>query len=344
MVDVTIRGAGIIGLTLAWVCVQRGAKVCVIDPFGPGAGSSGGLVGALAPHVPENWNQKKAFQLESLLMAEVFWQEVEAASGLSTGYGRFGRVQPLPDARAVELARQRTHTSLELWQGKAHWTVTDAPRLGQWQPRSASGYYVYDTLSARLHPRRACNALAAAVEAKGGRIAKAAEDVGHVVHCSGWHGLKDLNAAFERPLGNGVKGQAALLDCRAVDMPQLFVGGLHVVPHSDGTVAIGSTSERVFEHTSDTDAQLDLVLEKACAALPVLREAEVLERWAGLRPRAKSRAPMLGRHPLFEGAYIANGGFKIGFGMGVEVGRVMASLILEEIDTIPAEFAPEASL
>jgi glycine/D-amino acid oxidase-like deaminating enzyme len=53
---------------------------------------------------------------------------------------------------------------------------------------------------------------------------------------------------------------------------------------------------------------------------------------------------MLGRHPLFEGAYIANGGFKIGFGMGVEVGRVMASLILEEIDTIPAEFAPEASL
>jgi glycine/D-amino acid oxidase-like deaminating enzyme len=117
-----------------------------------------------------------------------------------------------------------------------------------------------------------------------------------------------------------------------------------MVPHWNGTVAIGSTSERVFEHASDTDAQLDLVLEKACVALPVLREAEVLERWAGLRPRAKSRAPMLGRHPLFEGAYIANGGFKIGFGMGVEVGRVMASLILEEIDTIPAEFIPEASL
>jgi glycine/D-amino acid oxidase-like deaminating enzyme len=338
MVDVTIRGAGIIGLTLAWVCVQRGAKVCVIDPFGPGAGSSGGLVGALAPHVPENWNQKKAFQLESLLMAEVFWQEVEAASGLSTGYGRFGRVQPLPDARAVELARQRTHTSLELWQGKAHWTVTDAPRLGQWQPRSASGYYVYDTLSARLHPRRACNALAAAVEAKGGRIAKAAEDVGHVVHCSGWHGLKDLNAAFERPLGNGVKGQAALLDCRAVDMPQLFVGGLHVVPHSDGTVAIGSTSERDFDQATSTDTQLDQLIDTARQSVPALRDAPVLERWAGVRPRSKSRAPVMGRWPGRTGHFISNGGFKIGFGMAPGMARVMADLVLDGQDVIPDDF------
>lgn len=70
MVDITVRGAGVLGLSIAWACVLRGARVQVVDPFGPAAGSSGGLVGALAPHVPENWNPKKAFQLESLLMAE----------------------------------------------------------------------------------------------------------------------------------------------------------------------------------------------------------------------------------------------------------------------------------
>ena len=75
MPEITVRGAGIFGLSLAWVMIQRGATVQVVDPFGPGAGSSGGLVGALAPHVPENWNDKKAFQLESLLMAEAFWTE-----------------------------------------------------------------------------------------------------------------------------------------------------------------------------------------------------------------------------------------------------------------------------
>ena len=95
MVDITVRGAGILGLSIAWICTERGATVQVIDPNGPAAGSSGGVVGALAPHVPENWNPKKQFQLESLLMAKGFWADVEAVSGRSSGYARTGRIQAL---------------------------------------------------------------------------------------------------------------------------------------------------------------------------------------------------------------------------------------------------------
>jgi glycine/D-amino acid oxidase-like deaminating enzyme len=47
--DVTIFGAGLFGLGVAWACASRGARVRVVDPAGPGAGASGGLVGALAP-------------------------------------------------------------------------------------------------------------------------------------------------------------------------------------------------------------------------------------------------------------------------------------------------------
>lgn len=83
MVDVTVRGAGIFGLSIARICARRGAKVQVVDPSGPGAGSSGGLVGALAPHVPENWNAKKAFQFDSLIMAEPFWRQIEDTGGVS---------------------------------------------------------------------------------------------------------------------------------------------------------------------------------------------------------------------------------------------------------------------
>jgi len=45
MADVTILGAGIFGLSIAWACKKRGAKVQVVDPYGAGSGSSGGLVG-----------------------------------------------------------------------------------------------------------------------------------------------------------------------------------------------------------------------------------------------------------------------------------------------------------
>jgi glycine/D-amino acid oxidase-like deaminating enzyme len=89
---------------------------------------------------------------------------------------------------------------------------------------------------------------------------------------------------------------------------------------------------------------LDDVIDRAIAALPALAEAQVIERWAGVRPRAKSRAPMLGHHPNKPGAFIANGGFKIGFGMAPKAGDCMADLILEGRDSIPEDFKPEASL
>ncbi len=86
-----------------------------------------------------------------------------------------------------------------------------------------------------------------------------------------------------------------------------------------------------------------VAIERATAAMPVLHGAEVIERWAGLRPRARTRAPMLGAWPGKPGHFIANGGFKIGFGIAPMVGQVMADLILDGRDTIPAEFRPEAS-
>ncbi|MDO6798971.1 NAD(P)/FAD-dependent oxidoreductase [Shimia thalassica] len=344
MVDVTVLGAGAFGLSVAWACLQRGAKVRVIDPYGVGAGSSGGLVGALAPHTPENWNDKKEFQFQSLIMAEGFWAEVEETGGVSSGYGRTGRLQPVLNNRGLELARARQETSGALWRGQATWRVISEEDAGPWAPRTPTGFLIHDTLSARMHPRMACASLAVAIQEKGGEITKEAPHEGQVVWATGWQGLVSLSQDMGRMVGNGVKGQAALLRLDRPDLPQLFADSVHVVPHVDGTVAIGSTSEREFENPTSTDAQIDAVLERAFAAVPALKNAEVIERWAGVRPRAKSRAPMLGRHPLREAAFIANGGFKIGFGMAPKVGAVMADLILDGVDTIPDDFRPEASL
>jgi glycine/D-amino acid oxidase-like deaminating enzyme len=52
----------------------------------------------------------------------------------------------------------------------------------------------------------------------------------------------------------------------------------------------------------------------------------------------------LGQHPNKPGAFIANGGFKIGFGMAPKAGDCLADLILEGRDSIPEDFKPEASL
>ena len=343
-VDVTIYGAGAFGLAVGYACALRGAKVRVIDPNGVAAGSSGGLVGALAPHVPENWNTKKAFQFESLIMAETFWSEVERISGESCGYLRSGRVQPLGDDRAVALAETRAKTAADLWQGKAEWSVLPVEQFGAWAPKSDTGMVVFDTLTARIHPRRATRALAAAIIALGGEVVAEGKPEGQIVYATGWRGMVELSEQLGKSVGGGVKGQAALLRYDAANLPQLFADSLHIVPHADGTVAIGSTSERDFDSPETVDHQIEDVIARAIDAFPVLEGAQVIERWAGVRPRAKSRAPMLGKHPVVDGAFIANGGFKIGFGMAPKVGAVMADLILGGVDHIPEGFRPEDSL
>ena len=342
--DVTILGAGVFGLSIAFCCSLRGARVRVIDPAGVAAGASGGFVGALAPHTPDLWLPKKQFQLESLLYSRSFWPEVEANSNMMTGFSNHGRLQPINEERLVALALSRISDAEKNWGDKAVWEVVSANQVGDWAPPSATGQLIYDTLSAHIHPLKATYALARAVENLGGVITPAGARQGIIIDARGWQGLIEISKTLKQEIGNGVKGQAALLDFYSPGKPQLFSDGLHIVPHLDGTVGIGSTSERYFKSPTNTDEQLDDLIAKAKKLFPVLKDAPVISRWAGVRPRAFTRAPMLGQHPVNQDWFIANGGFKIGFGMAPKIGQVMADLVLDGVDNIPNDFRASASL
>ena len=341
MAQITVMGAGIFGLSAAWVMARRGASVTIIERAHIGAGSSGGVVGALAPHVPENWNTKKAFQLDSLLMAEEFWADIAAMSGIDPGYARLGRVQPIPDAAALDRAHDRAAGAAELWQARAEWRVLrvqDTPGL---EFTSPTGWAIYDTLTARLLPRGASSALVAGLKSMGARFVtgdQPSDGAETVLWATGAQGLADLGEDLGHTMGGAVKGQAALFDADFRNAPQLFIDGLHIVPHADGTTAIGSTSERLYGSPTNTDEQLETLIGRARAACPELADALVLERWAGLRPRSPSRAPMLGPWPGRAGHFVLNGGFKIGFGMAPKLAHLAAELLLDGSDTVPEGF------
>lgn len=344
-IDVTVRGGGVFGLACAFTLARRGARVRLIEAARIGAGSSGGHVGALAPHVPENWNPKKQFQLESLLMAEAFWADVAGLGGGDPGYARLGRLQPLEDADAVARAIARTAGADLHWQGRAEWRVVPVAQFGNFAPSSNTGLVVHDTLTARANPRRAGAALVLALQALGAEVViDDAPEAGAVIHATGAAGLADLSRDLGQHVGGGIKGQSALLRHDAGPVPQIFAEALHIVPHADGTVAIGSTSERDYDAPDTVDGQLEGLIARARAICPALEGAEVIDRWAGLRPRTRSRAPMLGEWPGRPGHFIANGGFKIGFGMAPKVAEVMADLVLEGRDAIPEGFRVEDSL
>lgn len=341
--EVTVIGAGIFGLAAAWELARRGARVRVVEAAAVGAGSSGGTVGALAPHAPENWNAKKQMQLDALVAAESWWGQVRSAGGIDPGYARTGRVQPADPAQEP-LLRARIKAAAQNWPEGFGMALVDRLPDGALRPESASGLFLMDNLTARLAPRAACRALAAAIRAAGGEVLEGCGPQspdrlrGTVIWATGAPGLADLSADLDRAVGAGVKGQSALLAVHAPAAPQVFAAGVHIVPHGDGTVAVGSTSERDFADPQTTDAQLDAVIAAAVAICPALTGAPVLDRWAGVRPRAASRAPLIGRWPGRPGHMVANGGFKIGFGMAPVIAALLADLVLDGVDRIPQPF------
>lgn len=339
--SVTVIGAGIFGLACAFALIRRGAKVHVIEARRIGAGSSGGHVGALAPHAPENWNPKKALQLDSLLAAPAFWDAVGAASGLPSGYGRTGRLQPVPDQQTADRLHDRITAARSNWPAPLSMWLTDTPD-GDLIPHSPTGLWLCDSLTARLNPRAACASLAAAIRAMGGEITEGTaaqpDDIpGPALWATGAEGLVTLTQDLGRTIGQGVKGQSLLLEHAAPDTPQIFADGLHIVPHADGTTAIGSTSENSYDHDRP-DGQTDALLARARSVCPALADAPVLDIWAGIRPRARSRAPVLAPWPGRPGHVIANGGFKIGFGMAPTIADHAARLILDGATDLPPLF------
>jgi glycine/D-amino acid oxidase-like deaminating enzyme len=337
-VEVRVMGAGVFGLCTALVLVRRGLAVEVVDPGGIGAGASGGLVGALAPHAPDRWGAMQAFQLAALVAAPGWWAGVAAEGGVDPGYARTGRLMPLPDAAAVARAEARGAAAAAHWGGAGAWRVVPTP--DGLAPRSATGLCAQDTLTARIAPRRALAALAAAIRARGGAV-RAEPQAGRTpdvtVWATGAAGLADLSADLGRDVGRGEKGQALLLAQDAGDAPVIGDDGLWIVPHAGGTVAVGSTSERDWA-TPGPDAALDALKARAAALVPALAGARVIERWAGIRPRAASRLPLVGPWPGRPGVFVANGGFKTGFALAPAVAGLLGDLIAGDRDAIPDAF------
>ena len=341
--DIEIIGAGIFGLATAFACAKRGAKVRVIEQCKIGSGASGGILGALAPHTPEAWNSKKQFQLDSLLMAEEWWREAQIIGRMDPEFERCGRVQPIANERALMLAQKRANAAKLRWGDLAEWTIETADT--HWAPVSSSGLVIRDTLSARIAPRKALQCLAVAIEALDGQIIEQSshpQGADLTIHTTGFAGLAALGELVGHDVGCGEKGQAALLAYQAGDKPQIYSDGIYAVPHRGGHVAIGSTSERHFENAEVSGPVINSMITRVKTEIPALRNAPVVATWAGIRPRSATRAPILGPFPGRSGHFIANGGFKIGFGLAPKVGEVMADLVLQSKDEIPVELHPEA--
>ncbi|MEM7422276.1 MAG: FAD-dependent oxidoreductase [Pseudomonadota bacterium] len=348
--DVLVVGAGVFGLSIALAARRAGLCVRVLEASHPGAGASGGIVGALTPHAPSRWRPMMAFQFRALLSMSDHVERLERETGLRVGYRRSGRVTPLVSEKSRAAAERDVEASPRKWGDAARFEILDAvpSELAGWiQPEAAPFGVVRDTVSARIDPRAYIRALAAAVGDDlicGARATWFDPETARVESSAGTFCADNLvlaGGASAWPLirnrredlaGSAVKGQAALVAADAVHLPVLYQDGLYVIPHSGGRIAVGSTSEKIFDRAEETDERLDALLDRARTMCPALATAAVTERWAGVRPKPPGREPLVGPWPAAPRTWLATGGFKISFG----IAHAVADAVVAGIAGCPA--------
>ncbi|ASP31918.1 FAD-binding oxidoreductase [Labrenzia sp. VG12] len=349
--DVAIAGAGIFGLAIARAAIEAGLKTVVFDRAHVGAGSSGGVLGALMPHMPARWNPKKEFQFQALSCLEERIRLLETETGQTCGYARCGRILPLTTTDKLEHHLERAEESKIRWKSEETgftYVVETAGSRSDWLDAAAAPHgIVYETLAARISPRQYLASLATFVRQHGTLLegievsgfdptssrvenvnGQAVARARSLVVTGGFAAFDLIERLTGERVGRGEKGQALLLDGKGLeDRSAIYCDGLYVVPHANGTVAIGSTSDREFQDDLPSADRSTELLQRATAFCPSLKGRKILSDWAGIRPRCHKRDPLVGRLPGHENVFAATGGFKISFG----IAHLIADALIAEI-------------
>lgn len=364
--DILVVGGGVLGLWVARHAALAGASVIICEKRKVGAGASGGFLGALMPHMPDGWDAKKQMQYEALCDLPNVVARLEDDTGGSCGFRRCGRLMPMTHDKMPDNAGRRIIGSGKHWldeEGQPAYSMrgleaSEVVDVGWMTPKIAPFGATYDDFSARVNPRGYLSALKKFAE-ENCRLIEGADVVDlnpgekyvtladgstisaeNTIVTAGYEAYPMLQPLMVemnegKSIGRGVKGQAVLLQYEHDDtLPIVYHDRSYVVPHANNLVAIGSTSQGIWEgdpHAFD-EGNMSFY-ENALKLVPSLADAPIIGKWAGVRPRNtledRGTDPYYEAVPGVDGLFAVIGGFKITLGIGHEITKRLVASILE---------------
>jgi glycine oxidase len=343
--EIAIVGGGIIGLSAALELAAAGRQVTVFERGRAMQEASWAAAGMIAIRDPENPAALRSLAELSGQLYPQFLAAIERLSGervpIRTTQAIQGVERPVPDNRI--LAREELEAL--------------APGLS---PTGGLQFFLHDEQS--LDPRDLGRALPRAARAagvilledtaviaireaaEGVRIETGAGETGgtasetwaakSVIHCSGaWaEGLTGLPISPR-------KGQMVVVEDRTPDDRTtvrlrfvLRTPEVYLVPRGDGRIVIGATVEDAGFDKLVEEAAIAHLLERAATLWPPVRNARIVDSWAGLRPATHDELPVIDRCGMH--SWAAVGHFRNGILLAPGTARLVRELVLGEAQSV----------
>jgi glycine oxidase len=326
--DVIVIGGGIIGLSLAIELRKHGASVLVVERGEPGREASYAAGGMLVDCPLETPPALQTLATASAKMYPEFAHELEVESGVKVD---------LRDKGTILFLSERHHVTAEF----------SAVQANELEPAIEGDATLAVYLNERSVDPRALVAaavktaknrgvdfssgdVATAVHQSEGKVTgittnKTSFAAPKVVNCAGaWSGSIAPLPLPTRP----VKGQMLCVVMPSRNLLQHVVRTpkVYLIPRSDGRLLIGATVEEAGFDKRTVPSTIQRQRQAALELVPKLRDAKILEDWAGLRPGTPDALPILGETSL-PGYYVATGHFRDGVLLAPITAHIMAAVI-----------------
>ena len=314
--DVTVIGAGVVGLATAVELAERGARVTLIERSSELGGNASWLAGGMLAPCCEG-ESAPASVVERGAKAIDWW------SRHAPGVVREGALVIAPPRDVGEIDRFAART-------RGHERVGEE-RIAALEPDLAGRFArgLFFASEGHVDPRVALRALCDELVACGASLCfgvdgETAPKRGAVIDCRGFAARPDL------PELRGVRGEMILVRSREIALtrtvrllhPRI---PLYVVPRADGLFMIGATMIESADRGPMSVRSAIELLSAAYALHPAFGEAEIVEMRADVRPAFPDNEPRIVEK---NGRIYVNGFYRHGFLLAPDFAARAAALAL----------------
>jgi glycine oxidase len=336
-VNVTVIGAGIIGLSIAHELASRGAAVRVIEARAAGQGATRASAGMLAPYIEGHSDSLLQLGVCSFKQYDAFIDRISTDARLPIEYRRAGTLQV---ARNDAEARPLVALARRLAESQVSHALLDAKQVHEMEP-ALQGVSLALHIPEHGYVKVAAlmSALVAALARQGvtvtaGRVESLDEVAGDAIVVAAGSWSSELVPAVSgqsrtipvRP----IRGQLLHLRLPRPPLSRVIWGDrCYLVPWLDGSVLVGATVEDVGFDERSTEEGVRSLLASGVDLLPELATTAVEEVRIGLRPATPDELPLIGPSSTMSRVFYATGHFRNGILLAPLTAQAIADLVLD---------------